>query len=457
MIKKALTIMAPLLFLVFGLVAQTNTIEGLTEGQKSGPVKLTIGTESGTPGLPLTIPINAANFSGHSIGSITLKIGFDQNKLSVTGIIPHQNQSGWSMTASAGIITITNYSVNNPITNGLLLELSCIYHGIDIVDITFKPGTEITNSEFVPLMRILTNGKVIPAIPPETLSIGQVITPVGTTLTVPVVASNFGDANIGAITLKIGFPEGILSFSGLTTFQGFTGSSSNSSNQITFIWNNISGQQLNDGLLLELTFVYLEEQKANIVFNPGVQMVRIDNSIIPVQYVSGFVNTMPDGYNISGVLKYANEAGTLLSNSTVELWDEDGENLIETSTTDADGFYEFIGIVPGDYVLKASTTKPRGGIDVDDLWDLFDYLDSGLPELTGIYLLAADFNQNGVVNVDDLWDLFDALDSNFSILPDNYIEWVFENPFITIIGTDVTIDIHGLCVGDVNGSYIPSP
>jgi len=457
MIKRILLTTGTLLFLAFGLIAQTSPELLSTYGQKSGPVTLELETVSAIPGFPLTIQVEAKDFAGHEVGAMTLKIGFDPAQLTFTGISSVQNPQGWLMNASGSTLTILNSSLGGTINDGVLFELSCIYYGTDLVDITFKTGTEIVGLDLTPLTTIYVNGKIIPdTTPPATLIIGQVIAPIGNSVTIPVHASGF-QQNIGAMTLKIGFPAGVLSFSGIVAHQGFNGFVGSSGDQITFLWASSSGKPLNNDLLLELKFNYLLDEKAPVVFNPGVEIVDIDQKIIPVHYVSGFVNTMPDGYKVSGILKYANEAGTPLTNSTVELWNEDGTIFIESTTTSEDGSYEFIGVIAGNYVLKASTDKTAGGVDVFDAFDVYDFWFTGSPNLTGIYFTAADVNEDGEVDAFDAFDIYDYWLNGVKPASWTAPPWVFENPLISVSVGDITIDIKGLCSGDVNADYDPIP
>ncbi len=418
---------------------------------------LSIGTLSSTPGQAVSIPVSASGFTGN-MNAVTLKIDFNNSILTFTGITLLQLQTGLVANASGSTITIVNSNTGNPfqIDTGDLLNLNFIYNGGGTSQINFKPGTEITDSNLLPVAVILTNGSVAPATPPPTLRIGKVYAPVGSSVTVPVDASGFDPALlVGAITLKIGFPAGVLVSTSITSHQGLNFGYSATSNQVTLTWSSTTGKIIVNDLLAELKFNFITNNLATVKFNPGVIVSDIGFVTIPVQLTDGFVSELPVGYKVSGLLKYADVAGTPLSNSIVELWDETETLLIESTSTDGSGMYEFTGVVSANYVIKASTTKPVGGINVDDLWDLFDYLDIGTPAFSGIFLLAADFNNDGIINIDDVWDLFDYLDSGNT--PANYIPWVFESHAITVNGADLSVDISGLCSGDVNASYNPIP
>jgi hypothetical protein len=118
--------------------------------------------------------------------------------------------------------------------------------------------------------------------------------------------------------------------------------------------------------------------------------------------------------------------------------------------TDANGYFEFSGIVNGDYMLDASTTISWGGVDIDDAIDVYDFWDAGVPVLSGIFFTAADVNVDSMVDIDDAIDIYDAW--NDGVLPAtwNAPNWVFENPVITVSASDVSVDVQGLCSGDVN-------
>ncbi|MGB4204577.1 MAG: cohesin domain-containing protein [Bacteroidales bacterium] len=417
--------------------------------------ELSVGAVSSTPGELIAVPVNASGFTG-DLNAVTLKLDYDNSILTFTGISLLQPQTGLVAHASGSTLTIVNSIIDDPfqINDGLLLELNFIYNGGGTSNISFKPGTEIFSTDLELLDLILINGSVSSATPPPMLIIGQVYAPEGSSVTVPVTASGFDpDVLVGAITLKIGFPAGVLVSTAITSYQDFDLNYAATSNQMILTWKNPTGKILANGPLVDLKFNYLTSDLAVVKFNPGVIISDINYATIPVQYIDGFVSEMPEGYKVSGLLKYANEIP--LTNSTVELWDETETILIESTTTDGSGMYEFIGVVPANYVLKATTTKDVGGIDIDDLWDMYGFLDNGNPTFVGIFALAADINNDGNIDIDDFWDIYNYLDQGDT--PAGYVPWIFKSQSIIVSGADISIDIVGICSGDVNASYDPIP
>jgi len=126
----------------------------------------------------------------------------------------------------------------------------------------------------------------------------------------------------------------------------------------------------------------------------------------------------------------------------------DGLVTLASTITDANGYYEFLLVAPGDYMLDASTTKPWGGVDAIDAFVI--YYNGGL--LTGLYAVAADVDENGLIDAIDAFIVYleNPSSSNWTAP-----EWIFENPIITVNVADVYQYIFGICSGDVDGSYNP--
>jgi len=171
---------------------------------------------------------------------------------------------------------------------------------------------------------------------------------------------------------------------------------------------------------------------------------------IPVTFNDGLVSDL----KVSGVLKYANTAGAVrpLANSTVYLKSAGG-TIIDQDNTDASGNYELTGVIPGSYLLDASTT-----IDAQYSYDVTDaYIIYGIGStLTGLKALAADVNQVGGVDVTDAYIVYGSwLAGNVKVPAWVAPDWIFENPSITVVSSNVSQDISGICSGDVDTSFIP--
>jgi uncharacterized protein (TIGR02145 family) len=162
-------------------------------------------------------------------------------------------------------------------------------------------------------------------------------------------------------------------------------------------------------------------------------------------------------HSISGYLTYNNVANTPLDVVKVVL--KLNNNPIDSTVTNALGFYHFTGLPDNTYTLEAYTSKPWSGLNGTDAINVQRHF-VGLELLTvPVRLTAADVNNSGSINGTDALKIkrrFVGLDSTF-----NRGDWVFEKVSggnaITVAGADVTQDFYGLCVGDVNGSNTPNP
>ena len=112
-----------------------------------------------------------------------------------------------------------------------------------------------------------------------------------------------------------------------------------------------------------------------------------------------FGGNQPTG-TVSGQVRYANNAQTPMSNTWVIAYDAVDHTMRDAVQTDANGQYFFNGAPQGNYILRASTTKPWGGVNATDALRIARHFTS-LQPLTGIRLQAADVNANAVINSTD--------------------------------------------------------
>lgn len=157
-------------------------------------------------------------------------------------------------------------------------------------------------------------------------------------------------------------------------------------------------------------------------------------------------------YNIDGIVSYDNSIGSPLKNVTLALKNK-SDVIISTTTTDSTGYYKFANLDTGKYSISAAYNKSVGDINpVDALLANRNYLKLyNFPD--NLKAKAADVNADTKVNpVDALLinRFYLKLVSSF-----NAGKWVFESPAITINSGNVTQNMKGLCVGDVNGSFKP--
>ncbi len=170
----------------------------------------------------------------------------------------------------------------------------------------------------------------------------------------------------------------------------------------------------------------------------------------------------PNSIQLQGYVYYKNDFNTAMNGVTVKLRNTATNTIVATTTTGPNmnsvgepGYYSFDGITAGsNYKLEASYNGTWGGNNATDA--LLVQLQAGgllSPPLTGINWTAGDVNaSNTITSLDALYIKLRTVGSISSYPAGN---WVFESPAVVIPTVPLT-DIYGLCVGDVNGSYIPT-
>jgi uncharacterized protein (TIGR02145 family) len=162
------------------------------------------------------------------------------------------------------------------------------------------------------------------------------------------------------------------------------------------------------------------------------------------------VQTCP---NISGHIVYLNSDSTPLHDVTVHLTTLEGQ-IIETTTTNWDGYFSLCDKTPGMYILDFELDLPEGGFNAADAAEVLHHFVYG-NILSGLYLSSADVNYSGYVNSSDALIIAKRFAGQIGSFASG--GWVFEKDTITISNNDpVSLEIHALCYGDVNGSYIPA-
>jgi hypothetical protein len=156
-------------------------------------------------------------------------------------------------------------------------------------------------------------------------------------------------------------------------------------------------------------------------------------------------------YTVSGLLQYDNTAGTPVVNSTVRLLGTGG-NIIQTTTTNASGQYIFSNVPSGSYTVLALSTRPWGGVSSADALLVTRQFNNTI-SLGGLRLIAADVNNSSSITSADALLVsrrVAGLISSFSAG-----DWKFETHPVTVVSSNITQNIRGICVGDVNASYQP--
>jgi uncharacterized protein (TIGR02145 family) len=217
-------------------------------------------------------------------------------------------------------------------------------------------------------------------------------------------------------------------------------------------WTGIPGStttntELRFGANNPITYYYKGSLDDIRIYNRALTPTEV-NSIYNESPCSGFT-----GASITGTLSYNNSISTPLTYSTVFLKNESGV-VIDSTLSDWNGVYQFCSVENGNYSLTAKTDKPWGGVNsTDALLVLKQFVQ--MVHLEGLYLAAANVDMNPNINSIDAYIVQKRFILQINSFPVG--DWVFENPLVSITGPSVnTVNIKGICYGDVNGSYLPS-
>jgi hypothetical protein len=151
---------------------------------------------------------------------------------------------------------------------------------------------------------------------------------------------------------------------------------------------------------------------------------------------------------ISGVLRYQGGA-SVLDNSTVSI----SGAVTASTTTGANGAFSMTGLGNGAVSLTASTNKAWGGITATDALATTRHY-QGIGLVSGLNLAAADVNLSNLVNATDALMIINRFNGTRNSFPAG--DWKFESKNYNLNLSEVTTDLFGICLGDVNNSYAPA-
>jgi hypothetical protein len=170
------------------------------------------------------------------------------------------------------------------------------------------------------------------------------------------------------------------------------------------------------------------------------------------------VTIIPGTGNLDGYVTYKNPYNTGLNGVTVTLRNSSGVVIgmeytgPNTLNGNQPGYYTFPGIPNGTYHLTASFNGTWGGNNATDALIIELYTVSLYP-LSGLNWKAGDVTNDMIVNATDaLWVKLRTV-GMLNSYPAG--DWTFTDTTFTLT-TSATVNLKGLCVGDVNGSYIPT-
>ena len=446
------------------------TYAGSTISLNNSPTATAVlGSVTGAlQGQDYEVPLTLAGFpTGISGGTqaFTLTIPFDSPRLSFIGV-SSPAPSGLVVNQASGVITLawSDPSGPNINSNPPFLKLKFKYNGIGTANVSFGNGCVFnTNTGGVigTVQVAYTNATITPATATANATIGFVQATAGNNVLVPVNFSGLPvpPTGMGAVTLFITYDYNKLTF--IDAQNNTYGANVNldaSTHIISIAWASGSATDINHKFL-DLRFTYNAGGGgcgAAVSFTDDCELANSSAVIVPANWNNGGVNLM---FKISGYLTYdgAPRPDTItLRHVTVYCKTNPGGVVVTSTTTDATGYYEFY-VPNGSYYLDAATTKPWGGVTILDVAYLRAKVQTAtpLPFEDALRLKAGDVDQNGVLTILDVALLQSRAQGGSPPLytaPD----WLFEHPVLTINCANASMNFHGICSGDVNGSY-PNP
>ena len=159
---------------------------------------------------------------------------------------------------------------------------------------------------------------------------------------------------------------------------------------------------------------------------------------------------------IAGYVKYNNNYATGMNGVTVQLCTPGGTviSTAVTATSGGAGYYSFSGVTAGTYRLRANFGGAWLGANATDANIVQQHV-AGLlvPPLQFLRNTVADVNASGIITSLDAAMINQRFVGLITSFPAG--DWKFTDTTFTLIG-NVNIDLKALCVGDVNGSDIPT-
>ena len=146
----------------------------------------------------------------------------------------------------------------------------------------------------------------------------------------------------------------------------------------------------------------------------------------------------------------------------------DSTDIIDSARTDINGYFSFFRENNGTYFLTAKTRKPWSGVNSTDAVKVKRHYTGSEYLTSSIRLHAADVNSSYCINSTDAIKItrrFVGSDTTFT-----RGNWLFEKPSggdtitvshnlnntVVINGSDTKQNFRAICVGDVNGTDIPT-
>ncbi len=299
---------------------------------------------------------------------------------------------------------------------------------------------------------------------------GNVGAGAGYPVSVPITVTGFN--NITAISLRLDYNPNVMTFSGgMNIHPSLSGMIVNDNHvsatlhKVIISWSNINPVSLtNYSKLVDLVFTYISGTTSvtfNNDSNGGSECEYADaigNPLIDVPTSTYYINgEVHPGLNISGTFMYNNTTNTALDSLWVIL--KQNGTKVDSTRANVNGQYIFIGKTSNIYTIGANCTKPWSGVNSTDAIKIERHFAGLEPLIIPVRILAGDVNNTNNINATDAVKVkrrFAGLDNSFA-----RGDWTFAKPTggdtVILAGTSIVQDFQGLCVGDVNGSNVPSP
>jgi len=156
---------------------------------------------------------------------------------------------------------------------------------------------------------------------------------------------------------------------------------------------------------------------------------------------------------VTGSILYANSQQTPMNNCVVLL--KNANNImVGAGVTSSDGSFSIPNVPDGSYNIEIITSKLSGGLNLLDVLLVRRFISGLISNLSPIQLKAADVDNSNSVNILDVLKMRQKI-SGINVPSWRTQNYVIHPSTINVINGNAQINIQALCVGDVDGNYIP--
>lgn len=209
----------------------------------------------------------------------------------------------------------------------------------------------------------------------------------------------------------------------------------------SYMWNFGDGNPSSFISTPDVTYTYLV---------PGIYTVTllISTTNLCIAQYTQTITVNYDLFSIDGYVFYDDSLPTGLHSVQVNLIDSNNV-IIDSIMSNQNGYYEFTGVMSGEYTLSAVALLNWGGVNSTDALLIQNY-QTGNALLENLKLQAGDVNLSSYVNSTDGL----LIRQRYVGMPNSFLveDWIFESIIINISNSNYTQNIKGICSGDVNGS-----